>query len=301
MDASRGILLLAHGGPGTLDEIPAFLEHVRGGRPCSEQLTGHVREKYRFIGGRSPLPDITRRTAAKLQAACELPVYVGMLHWHPFLEDAIARMVSDGVRSALVICLVPHFSRCSVGRYQSRAGSAADACGLTVDFVDSWHLLSPYIGGLAESIAASQSRLASASDDPTHVVFSAHSLPNAALALGDPYERQLHETARAVSDALALPREGWTVAYQSASGPAKDWLGPSVEEVILDLSKSNIHEIVLCPFGFVADQVEILFDLDVILSQKARELGTTVARTRMLNDCPALVDSLALLVEGWRK
>ena len=123
------ILLLAHGGPSSLEDVPAFLEQVRGGRPCSEELVDEVREKYRFIGGASPLPDITRRTASKLENACGLPVYVGMLHWHPLLEDAVPQMVLDGVSRALVICLVPHFSECSVGRYRRRTASAADGRG----------------------------------------------------------------------------------------------------------------------------------------------------------------------------
>ena len=294
-----GILLLAHGGPSSLEDVPAFLEQVRGGRPCSEELVHEVRERYRFIGGASPLPDITRSAARKLEKACGLPVYVGMLHWHPLLEDAVPQMVLDGVSRALVICLVPHFSECSVGRYHRRTASAADGPGLAFDFVDSWHTLPPYVEGLADSIVASQRELGCEPGVQTHVIFSAHSLPKAALPPGDPYEQQLRETADRVASRLGLPQEGWTVAYQSVSGPGRDWLGPSVDDVILGLSERGIGQVVLCPFGFVADQVEILYDLDVVTKQKAGDLGIAVARTALLNDGSALIDSLTLLVERW--
>jgi protoporphyrin/coproporphyrin ferrochelatase len=295
-----GILLLAHGGPSSLEDVPAFLEQVQGGRPCSEQLREEVRERYRFIGGASPLPDITRRAASKLEKACGLPAYVGMLHWPPLLEDAISQMVLDGVSRALVICLVPHFSECSVGRYHRRTASAANERGLAFDLIDSWHTLPPYIEGLADSIVASRRELGCEPGAQTHVVFSAHSLPKAALPVGDPYELQLRETVDQVARRLGLPQEDWTVAYQSASGPGQDWLGPSVDEVIRGLSERGVGQAVICPFGFVADQVEILYDLDVVTKQKAGDLGVAVARTPLLNDGPALIDSLALLVGGWK-
>ncbi|OFW59168.1 MAG: ferrochelatase [Actinobacteria bacterium RBG_16_64_13] len=295
-----GVLLLAHGGPSSLEDVPAFLDRVRGGRPCPERLVDEVRERYRFIGGASPLPDITGRSARKLEEACKLPVHVGMLHWHPFLEDAISQMVLDGVSRALVICLVPHFSECSVGRYHRRTTLAADERGLAFDFIDSWHTLPPYVDGLADSIVASRKELRDEPGAQTHVIFCAHSLPKAALVAGDPYELQLWETADRVAARLGLPQEEWTVAYQSASGPGQDWLGPSVDELILELSERGTRQVVLCPFGFVADQVEILYDLDVVVKQKAGDLGVAVTRTPLLNDGSALIDSLALLVEQWR-
>jgi ferrochelatase len=294
-----GILLLAHGGPSSLEDLPAFLQQVRGGRPCSEELVDAVREKYRFIGGASPLPDITRSTAKKLEKVCGLPVYVGMLHWHPLLEDAIPQMVQDGVSRALVICLVPHFSECSVGRYHQRTASAAAGPGLAFDFVDSWHTSPPYIEGLANSIVASWGELGREPGVQTHVIFSAHSLPKAALSPGDPYELQLRETADLVAGRLGLSLEGWSLAYQSVSGPGQDWLGPSVDEVIFELVERGISQAVLCPFGFLADQVEILYDLDVVTKQKAGDLGIAVARTPLLNDGSAVIDSLAMLVERW--
>jgi protoporphyrin/coproporphyrin ferrochelatase len=301
----RGVLLLAYGGPSSLEDIPAFLERVRGGRPSSQELLDAVRERYRFIGGASPLPRITRSTASKLEQACGYPVYVGMLHWHPFLEETISRMVQDGISEALVICLVPHFSDCSVGRYQRRTAAAAQGQGLAYDFVEDWHLLPPYIEGLVDSVVVAWSTLGREPGDPdqagdrSHVIFSAHSLPKAALPAGDPYEQQLRETAERVAQRLGLQQSDWTVAYQSASGPGHEWLGPAVDEIVPALAERGVRQAVICPIGFVADQVETLFDLDVVTKQKADDVGVTVARTALLNDGPAVVESLALLVERW--
>jgi ferrochelatase len=292
-------LLLAHGGPSSLEDIPAFLAQVRGGRPCSEELVDEVRERYRSIGGCSPLRDITRRTAEKLERACGLPVYVGMLHWHPFLEDALSQMVLDGVSKALVICLVPQFSECSVGRYHRRTASAAQELGLAFDFVDSWCASPPYIQGLADSVVASRRELGCEPGVQPHVIFSAHSLPKAALPAGDPYEPQLLETVDRVARVLGLPQEQWSLAYQSASGPRQEWLDPTVDALVAELAERGESQVVVCPFGFLADQVEILYDLDVILKQKAGDLGVTLARTPLLNDGPAVIDSLALLVQRW--
>jgi ferrochelatase len=259
-----------------------------------------VREKYRFIGGASPLPDITRSAAGKLQKASGLPVYVGMLHWHPFLEDVIPAMVLDGISRALVICLVPHFSESSVGRYRARTASTAKEQGLALDFVDSWHTLPPYIAGLADSVVLAWKGLGLSLGDRTPVIFSAHSLPIAALPPGDPYESQLRETADRVAVRLGLPQSEWTLAYQSARDPEQGWLGPSVGDAVRRLSESGVSQAVVCPCGFVADQVEILYDLDVVATQQAMELGIVLARAPLLNDGPALIDSLAVLVEQWK-
>jgi ferrochelatase len=222
-----------------------------------------------------------------------------MLHWHPFLEETISRMAQDGISEALMICLAPHFSDCSVGRYQRRTAPAAAEQGLAYHFIEDWHVLPPYIEGLADSVVVAWSALGCESGDRSHVIFSAHSLPKAALPAGDPYGHQLRETAEHVAERLGLERSDWTVAYQSASGPAQEWLGPTVDETVLELAGRGIQEAVICPIGFVAEQVETLYDLDVVTRQKADEAGVTVARTALLNDGPAIVESLALLVERW--
>jgi len=295
-----GVLLLAHGGPGSVDDIPAFLEQVRGGRPSSKQLVDEVRERYRLIGGASPLPGVTKTTAEKLERACGLPVYVGMAHWHPFLEDTVQQMVRDGVSRALVICVVPHYSALSIGRYRERMASAANEVGMSFDFVESWHTSQPYVEGLAASIVASGEELGCGPGIACPVIFSAHSLPKAALPPGDPYQDQLRETAERVAEILGLSEEEWNVAYQSASVPGETWLGPSVDETIRLLADRGESRVVLCPCGFVAEQVEILYDLDIVSRQKAASLGVQMARTQLLGDGPAVVDTMTRLVERWQ-
>jgi ferrochelatase len=294
-------LLLAHGGPSSLEEVPAFLEQIRGGRPYPEEVVETVREKYRFIGGGSPLPEITRSAASRLEKVCGMPVYVGMLHWDPLVEDAVAQMALDGISKALAIRLVPHFSSFSVGSYRRQTESAASRRNIVFDFVDSWHTLPPYIEGLADSIVASWKENGSDAEAQTFIVFSAHSLPKAALPADDPYELQLRETAEEVAGRLGLPEDGWTVAYQSVSGDPDRWLGPSVDEVIVELSDRGVDRVVVCPFGFLADQVEILYDLDVVTKQKAQDLGVELTRAPLLNDSSALVESLKLLVDQWKQ
>ena len=295
-----GILLLAHGGPSSLDEIPGFLEQVRGGRPYSEEQLNKVREKYRLIGGASPLPAITYRAAEMLEAVCEIPVYVGMLHWHPFIEDVVSQMAADEVSDALVICLSPYYSDISVGRYRRKTQAAADRHGLAFSFVDSWGTLPSHVEGLAGSVIASWQELGPASEATAHVVFSAHSLPRAALSPEDTYESQLRATAAAVAQRLGIPEGRWTLAYQSMGERAEEWLGPSVEDVIHQLAERGVRQAVICPFGFLADQVEILYDLDIVMKQKAKELVVQLVRAPLLNDGQALIDSLATLVRQWR-
>ena len=296
----QGVLLLAHGGPGSLDDIPSFLEHVRS-RPSPASLIAEVTERYRLIGGSSPLPRITYSTAKKLAKTCGLPVYVGMRTWKPFIEDAIAQMAADGVREGLAICLSPHYSACSTGEYHRRVLAAAAASGISFELVDSWHTLSPYVEGLAQDTGAVLGTLDPARRQLAHVVFSAHSLPVSALGPGDPYVDQLRETAELVAERLCLPAQRWTLAYQGANRSHSEWLGPSVEEVVLALADTGCRDVVLCPFGFVADQLEVLYDLDVVLQETARERGVVLKRAPLLNDHPPLIEALVMLVRGWKE
>jgi protoporphyrin/coproporphyrin ferrochelatase len=245
------------------------------------------------------MPGIVQRTAGKLAQACGLPTYVGMLHWSPTIEETTARMAGDGVSEALAICMTPHYSAASIGRYERRVAAAADACGVSFEVVQDWHTAAPYVDGVAESIRESAGD-PSGPAGPPHVVFTAHSLPKAALAPDDPYEARLRETAALVAGKLGISAEGWTLAFQSISGPEDDWLGPSVAQIVSERAERGEDRLVVCPFGFLADQVEVLYDLDIALKQKAAGLGVTILRAPLLNDGPAVIDSLTSLVERWQ-
>ncbi len=287
------VLLLAYGGPDSLADIPAYLADVRGGRPTPPGLLAEITHRYASIGGGSPLLAITRRVADKLAAAVGLPVYVGMRHWRPFIRETAAQMAADGVRRCVAICMAPHASRLSTGAYRARLDEALAAVGhgMTADFVESWHTVPAYLDGIAANVRATLHRFA----DPAavKVIFTAHSLPASILAEGDPYDRQLDETAHLVAARLGLPADRWMRCYQSAAQTGAPWLGPQVEEVVPQLAAAGERNLVIAPIGFIADHVEILYDLDIGLQAIAARCGARVERTPMLNDSPYLIAALA--------
>ena len=295
----RAVLLMAYGGPASLDEIPGFLESIRGSRPSTE-LVERITERYRLIGGRSPLPAITRSTADRLTAVTGLPTYVGMRHWRPLIEEVVLEMAQAGVQRALTVCMAPHYSAASVGAYHQRTADAARPHPtLHLELTSSWHLEPRFISGLAENVLGTIERFEPAEWAEVGVLFTAHSLPRAALPPDDPYQRQLLETGAAVATAANLAGPRWRLAYQSASGPADQWLGPSAEEVLAEMAADGCRHVVVCPAGFVAEQVEIFYDIDIRLNATARGLGVWLERTPMLNDGEPLVAALAALVKRW--
>ncbi|MEZ4767146.1 MAG: ferrochelatase [Caldilineales bacterium] len=266
---------------------------------------------------------ITRSAAAKLQAVVGLPVYVGMRHWHPLIRETVAQMLADGVEHIIAICMAPHYSSLSIGAYKARleealaaegTGSADRATGnsyredelfhqastaspsITVDFVDSWHTQPDFVDAVAANVSAALERFPAADQDNVLVVFTAHSLPEFILQRGDPYDRQLHETAALLAEMLALPAGRWTFSYQSAAQTGVPWLGPQIEALIPDLAAQGWRTIVVAPVGFIADHVEVLYDIDIGVQAIARRHGVRVERPAMLNDSPALVGALAAIV-----
>lgn len=287
------IILLAYGGPDSLDDIPAYLADIRGGRPTPPHLLAEITHRYRSIGGRSPLLEITRNTADKLAAVVGAPVYVGMRHWQPTIMETVAQMVEDGVRHCVAICMAPHYSRLSIGAYRRRLDEALATAGkgMTADFVESWHIVPAYLDGIAANARETLHRFV----DPAaaKVIFTAHSLPASILAEGDPYDRQLDETAHLVAALLGLPDDRWTRCYQSAAQTGVPWLGPQIEALLPELAAAGERNLLIAPIGFIADHVEILYDLDIGLQEIAARCGVRVERTPMLNDTPALIAALA--------
>lgn len=287
------ILLLAYGGPDSLADIPAYMVNLRGGRPTPPALLAEITRRYQLLGGRSPLLEITRRTAEKLSATVGRPVYVGMRHWHPFIRETVAQMATAGMQRCVAICLAPHTSRLSIGAYRARLDEALAATGsdMAVDFVESWHTTSDYLDGIAANVRETLRRFED--QPPAKVIFTAHSLPASTLAEGDPYDGQLDETARLVATRLGLPGDRWTRCYQSAAQTGVPWLGPQIEEVVPELAAAGERNLVVAPIGFIADHVEILYDLDIGLQAIAAPYGARVERTPMLNDTPPLIAALA--------
>jgi protoporphyrin/coproporphyrin ferrochelatase len=285
MDA---VVLMAYGSPSSPEDIRPYFEDVRGGRPVSDEAVEELAERYRRIGGRSPLDDVTEAQRAALERELRLPVFVGMKHWRPRIAEAVESALAAGATRIVGIVLAPHYSRLSVGEYRERleAGLAGRA---ELVLVESWHDHEPFVEVLAERVRGTDA----------HVVFTAHSLPERILAEGDPYREQLHETARLVAERAGLER--WSFAFQSATPTGEPWLGPDVLEELERLHTAGVRKVLVAPVGFVSDHLEILWDLDVEARERAAGLGLELERIESLNDDPAFIRALADLAERARE
>lgn len=299
---TTAVLLLAYGGPNLLDDIPAYLNDIRGGRPTPQHLLDEITHRYQLIGGRSPLLEITCSAAARLQTAVGLPVYVGMRHWTPSIGQTVANMAGDGVTHAVVICMAPHYSTMSIGAYRARLDEALAAVdkGFTVTFVESWHTQPDYLDGIAANVRRTLMRFNPADREHVMTVFTAHSLPELIVERGDPYPAQLRETAGLVANRLGLVSDRWMFSFQSAAQTGTPWLGPQIEALVPELALAGEMNLVVAPVGFIADHVEVLYDLDIGVQAIARSAGVRVERTPMLNDSPPLIAALADLVQRQR-
>ncbi len=300
-----GVLLMSYGGPERLEDVPAFVRDIRGGRPTPQPIIDAVTENYRRIGGRSPLLAITRRQAAALEAAlnADAPphlryrVYVGMRHWQPRIAEALAQMRAEDVTRAVVLPVSPHYSTFNTTRYfdaLEQALIAEEDPNALFDgvYVHGYHDHPLLIEAWARRV---QESLAAAPPD-AHVIFSAHSLPVRAIEAGDPYAEQVQETARLVAEALALPAERWSVAFQSAGKSPEPWIGPALLDRLGELAEAGTSGVLIAPIGFVADHVEVLYDLDIQAREAAERLGLPFARVPSLNDDPTFIAALADVV-----
>jgi protoporphyrin/coproporphyrin ferrochelatase len=274
---------MAYGSPTSAEDVRPYLEDVRGGRPVSDAAVAELAERYRRIGGRSPLDEVTEAQRAALERELGIPVFVGMKHWRPRISDAVEAALAGGATRLVGLVLAPHYSRLSIGGYRERLEEAlADRAELVL--VESWHDDPAFLDVLAERVGGTGA----------WVVFTAHSLPERILADGDPYRDQLLETARLVAERAGLER--WSFAFQSASPTGEPWLGPDVLEELERLQHAGVESVLGAPVGFVSDHLEILWDLDIEARERAAELGLQWARTASLNDDPAFISALAGLV-----
>jgi protoporphyrin/coproporphyrin ferrochelatase len=284
---SAAILLLAHGTPDALADMPAYLTRVRGGRPPSDALVAEMTRNYAAIGGRSPLTDITRAQGEALARETGRAVYIGMRNWHPLVSDAIAQAIADGSTRLLAIPLAPQYSTLSVAKYRDAVDRALPA-DFTVTFIDSWYDHPLLLDAFAEKVRAAQER-----GPWDAVVFTAHSLPIRVIESGDPYRDHVRATATGVARRAGLA--AWSIAYQSAGRTDEPWLGPSLEDTIGVLAAEGRRRVLVCPVGFVCDHTEILFDIDIQAAEAARGRGLELARTESLNTSPTFIRALAAL------
>jgi ferrochelatase len=290
---SKGVLVMAYGTPAGPQEIEAYYTDIRGGRTPPPVLLDELRARYAAIGGRSPLLEVSTAQARGIEERLGVRTYLGQKHAAPFILDAVAALAADGIAYAAGLVLAPHFSTMSVGDYEARARRAAAECGWggSLVMVSSWHVEPGYVRWLAKRVDEALSCLPAAAQRKATVVFSAHSLPQSIRERGDPYPQQLEATAARVAAAAGLER--WTTGWQSAGRTAQPWLGPDVTEVIEDLASAGAEGVVVCPCGFVADHLEVLYDLDIEAKKRAEEIGLAFARTRSPNADPEFLDVLA--------
>jgi ferrochelatase len=274
---------MAYGSPSRPEEIPAYFADIRGGRPASPEAVEELTERYRRIGGTSPLNEITERQRAGLERELGIPIYVGMKHWTPRIAEAAERALAEGAERVVGLVLAPHFSRMSVGGYHRQLEDAL-AGRAELAFIASYHAFGPFIELLAERVG----------ETDAHVVFTAHSLPERILADGDPYKEQLLETSALVVERAGI--ESWSFAFQSESPTGEPWLGPDILDELDRLHGEGVRKVLVAPIGFVADHLEIYWDIDVEARERAAELGLGLERTESLNDDPAFIRVLASLV-----
>jgi protoporphyrin/coproporphyrin ferrochelatase len=298
-----GILFMAYGGPNSLDDVEPYLLDVRGGRPTPAELVEEIRERYAAIGGSSPLLQITRRQAQAVEKELNrrlgegrVRAYTGMRHWDPRIAQAVQEMQADGIRKAVALVMAPHYSKMSIAVYMKRLEEAVAEIGAEIEIlpVFDWHNHPGLVAAVAEKARLGMDRF---EGRIPFVVFTAHSLPERILKDGDPYKEQLQETALLVSQALELPDSGWCFSFQSAGRTGEPWLGPQIEEVVPALIDQGHKDLLLVPVGFVADHVEVLYDIDIEAAALAREKGACLLRSESLNDSPTFISALADLIE----
>ncbi len=283
---------MAYGTPEGLGEVERYYTDIRGGHRPSPEAVAELTERYRAIGG-SPLLQITKSQARGIGERLGTKSYVGQKHASPTIDDAVRQMTVDGVEHAVGLVLAPHYSRMSVGDYDARARAAARSLGWTgtLDMVKSWHTEDGYIAFLTRAVDGALDRLSEAARREAVVVFTAHSLPARILEAHDPYPEQLQTTADLVAARAGLER--WQIGWQSAAAAKHPWLGPDVTEIIAELASKDVPGVVVCACGFVADHLEVLYDLDLEAKRVAEDLGIEFARTPMPNDDSAFLDTLA--------
>ncbi len=303
-----GVFVMAYGGPDKLEDVAPYLMDVRGGRATSPVAIAEVRERYREIGGRSPILEKTLAQASALQNALDpeqkaFRLYTGMRHWHPYIKDVLAEMAGAGIDRAIGLVMAPHYSRMSVGVYYKKVDEAQSPIALRQ--IEQWHLLPGYLDALADHVRTALQHFPADARMRVPVVFTAHSLPERILTWNDPYPGQLQATVAAVIERLGSYHGEHHFAYQSAAMTPDPWLGPDVAQVVTQLAAAGQKNVLIAPIGFVCEHVEILYDIDVVLQRQARTLGLQLERIEMLNAAPAMIAGLAGLVRdeaqqaGW--
>lgn len=304
MQRPIAVLLMAMGGPDSLENVEPYLLDVRGGRPTPHELVEEIRERYRRTGGKSPVLGITRELARRLEQKLNGPggeryrVYVGLRHWRPSIKDAYAELLDDQPERLIGLCMAPHYSSMSIGAYianleDARAGMGGD---FPISYVRSWHRHPKLVKAIVENIAVGLQNFPAEVRARVPIVFTAHSLPERILAMKDPYPDEVRGTMEAVCEQLGEATARF--AFQSQGRSGEQWLGPTVETVLDELHQEGHRHVLVAPIGFISDHVEILYDIDIEFKQWASSKGMQLERIPMLNATTPLIDTLASILEA---
>ena len=295
------VLLMAYGSPNRLDEVEAYFTDIRGGRMPSAEAVEELTARYRRVGVPTPLLAVSTELGRRLERLLNADppddgiytVHLGMKHWRPHIASAVQEVVESGADRMIAIVLAPHYSKISTEGYRRKLEAAmATAAPLRVDFVESWHELDGYLQAVAENVRMVRAEFA----HPQEVVavFTAHSLPARILNDGDPYQEQLLRTSELVARRAGI--EQWRFSYQSQSHTGEPWLGPDLVATIEELAAQGHRAVLVASVGFIADHLEIFYDIDIEAKEKADTLGIQLRRTPMLNADPRLAQALRALV-----
>lgn len=294
-----GVLVMSYGTPKSMEDVEAYYTHIRRGNPPTAEQLAELTERYEaIVGGVFPLRANTDAQVAGLQAKLDelapntYVCYQGLKHAQPYIEDGMEQLAKDGIKKAIGIVLAPHYSIMSIGGYLKRAQQKAEELGVKFQGVESYHLHPKLIKALAERVKAQLEVLEpKRGDKPVKVLFSAHSLPEKILAMGDPYQEQLLASSQAIAELVGI--EDWQFTWQSAGRTAEPWLGPDILDTMEQLAEEGYKAILSAPIGFVSDHLEVLYDLDIEAKARAAELGVAFERTAMLNTDSLYMETLA--------
>jgi len=301
MSTSRrpiSVLLMAMGGPDCLENVEPFLLDVRGGRPTPPELVEEIRERYRATGGKSPAVGITQEVGKKLEQQLNesgdgrYRVYVGLRHWHPFIKDTYTELLKASPEQVIGICMAPQQSSLSTGAYRKKVEEARAMLEdhTPVTYVGSWNRHPRLVAAIVENIRHALEKFPAEVRATLPVLFTAHSLPERIVAMKDPYPDEVKGTVEAVTRILG--NQPTYFAYQSQGRSSEPWLGPTVESMLDTIQQAGHRSVLVAPIGFICDHVETLYDIDIELRQLAADKGMRLERIAMLNDSPALIETL---------
>jgi ferrochelatase len=293
---------MAVGGPDKLENVEPYLLDVRGGRPTPKELVEEIRERYRVTGGKTPVLAIMREVAAKLEQQLNGPggeryrVYIGFRHWHPYIKEVYAELADERPEQLIAICMAPQYSSMSIGAYIKKVEEAKAATGgeFPIGYVQSWHEHPRLIAAIADNITAALQKFSADVRGRVPILFTAHSLPERVLQMKDPYPDHVKATMDAVCKTLGPVTARF--AYQSQGRSSEKWLGPAVEETLDALAAEGHRHVLMAPIGFISDHLEVLYDIDIELKQRAAIQGMQLERIAMLNATSPLIDILASLI-----